>query len=152
MKFFILGLLFSLSLVLSACAPSQVATAPPARSVPPVQTTVPPAVVIPQPTPSPTPTTPVAAGADSISEKRLEKAQEQKTLLQVIRAAGVPDDNLTPGRKEQIAVYQRAGKYQFYHFRDSRLVASGEYPRSLIEQMQQRGTYPQEVIRDFNRL
>lgn len=90
--------------------------------------------------------------ADSIREKRLERAQEQKNLLQVIREAGVPDDNLTPGRKEQIAVYQRAGKYQFYHFLDSRLIATGEYPRSVIEQMQQQGNYPQGVIRDFTQL
>jgi hypothetical protein len=168
MKLFVLCLLLSLPLVFSACAPSQVSTAPPAPPTPADQTEPPPPVVEPppaevepspvvvvsepQPTPLPTPTIPVAATADSISEKRLVKAQEPKTLLQVIRDAGVPDDNLIPGRKEQIAVYQREGKYQFYHFRESRLVATGEYPRSLIEQMQQRGSYPREVIRDFAQL
>jgi hypothetical protein len=165
MKFFALCLLLSLSLVFSACAPNQVTTAPPAPPAPTVQTEPPPpetepppaevvpspVVVVPAPIPTPIPT-PVAPASDSISEKRLEKAQEPKTLLQVIREAGVPDDNLTPGRKEQIAVYQREGKYQFYHFRESRLIATGEYPRSLIEQMQQRGSYPREVIRDFARL
>lgn len=110
----------------------------------------PPVVVVPEPQPAVNTTTTV--NSDSISEKHLQKALEQKNLLQVIREAGVPDDNLTPGRREQIAVYQLEGKYQFYLFRDSRLVATGEYPRSLIEQMQQRGTYPQEVLQDFARL
>ena len=167
MKHFALFLLISLPLVFSACAPGQVSTAPPApstqtESTAPVVEAQPPEVDpspllrVPAPIPPPvtpvTPVTPATPAADSISEKRLEKAQEPKTLLQVIREAGVPDSNLTPGRKEQIAVYQREGKYQFYHFRESRLVASGEYPRSLIEQMKQSGSYPQEVIRDFARL
>jgi len=169
MKFFVLCLLLSLPLIFSACAPKQATPTPPGQTEPlPAVVEPPPAVVEPPPaevepspvvvvpapipTPLPTPTTPVAAASDSISEKRLEKAREQKTLLQVIREEGVPDDNLTPGRKEQIAIYQREGKYQFYHFLESRLIATGEYPRSLIEQMQQRGSYPQEVIRDFAQL
>lgn len=157
MKFFVLCLLLSLPLVFSACAPSQVATTPPAPLASPVETEPPPPTVVEPspvvvvPEPIPMPTAPVAA-ADSISEKRLAKAQEQKTLLQIIREAGVPDSNLNPVRKEQIAVYQREGKYQFYYFRDSRLIATGEYPRSIIEQLQQRGSYPREVIRDFNQL
>ncbi len=155
MKFFAFCLLLSLPLMFSACAPGQVSTTPPSVEAPPIQTAPPvveppPPAVMPEPIPPTTTTTTV--NSDSISEKHLQKALEQKNLLQVIREVGVPDDNLTPGRREQIAVYQLEGKYQFYLFRDSRLVATGEYPRSLIEQMQQRGTYPRDVIQDFARL
>lgn len=168
MKFFAFCLLLSFPVVFSACAPSRVSTPPPPLPTSVIETeapapvaapeiTTPPPVVALEPTttaPEPRPAAPVATPAlsDSISEKRLERALEPKTLLQIIREAGVPDDNLTPGRKEQIAVYQREGKFQFYLFQDSRLVAWGEYPRSMITQMQQQRTYPQDVVRDFNQL
>lgn len=168
MKLIALCLLFCLQLILGACVSSQTSVSPqtsdPAAleaDQAPVVTTTETASTSPPSPPSRIPPADAMTTnrvekstdtADSISSKHLERAQEAKNLLQVIREAGVPDDNLTPGRKEQIAVYQRQGKYQFYYFRESRLIAIGEYPRSTIEQMQQQGTYPEEVIRDFARL
>lgn len=176
MKLIAFCLLLCLLLLLGACAPSQTsAPLPPPEPAAVEAGQQLPVVATPDPapsaTPSPAPNAPAPPSApspaavdatdemdettttaDSISSKQLERVPEAKNLLQVIREAGVPDDNLTPGRKEQIAVYQRQGKYQFYHLRDSRLIAFGEYPLSMVEQMRQNGAYPQEIINDFYQL
>lgn len=166
MKRITLGLLLLL-VFLGGCAGERIAVVPP--SAPPTVPAAPapeplsvpssPVVSTPVPmgtTPPPTAAEPAAAIAvdtsDSISAKHLEKVTDRKTLLQVFREIGLPDDNLTPAKKEQIAVYRQPGKYRFYHFRDSRLIAWGEYPASAIERMKQQGLYPREVMRDFNRL
>lgn len=156
-------------LILTACAQSnQVITTVPIQAPPPPVVTEPAVSTVmalppvtdstfkpsasatPATTPSPTSTTP--APVDSITEKKLEKAQTGKTLLEVIRAQGVPDDNIIPARKEQIAVYQLRGKYQFFFFKESQLVSQGEYPLSTIEKMKQDNLYPQAIIQDLNRL
>ena len=162
-------------LILSACAQSQqITTAVPDQTTPTPVVSEPAtdeAVLTPPPTtdpvsgppeqPAPAPeqhatppltTTATSAPSDSIAEKRLEKVQTGKTLLEVIREQGVPDDNINPGRKEQIAVYQMTGKYQFFFFRDSQLFSQGEYPQSTIEKMRQDNMYPQAVIQDLSGL
>ncbi|MFO7813514.1 MAG: hypothetical protein R6V21_11140, partial [Pelovirga sp.] len=102
-----------LLLVLGACAPTRTTAPPPPPEPAVLEIEPPPAVETAEsaplepsasPSPEPAPSDAVTAGeektpttaTDSIPEKHLEQVQDQKILLQVLRDAGVPDDNLTP--------------------------------------------------------
>ena len=71
------------------------------------------------------------------------------SFTDLIRQRGIPTDNLNPGTREQIAIYQKGETVSFYYFRENILQKEKEYSAAEIDRMKDQQLYPQQIFKDL---